>query len=269
MAKEISIYEPINADRDAGNRIAEQMIREAVSGNARSAARSLGKVRNLNIAYVNIEALESHVWLYPIFSGNYHFEEVEHMIQIDGVTGKLFIEVPKSVKKKRFLKFAKIAGIVLAAIATLSLLVGGINQTFFSRKIQSTPVNQSMSESSIEHSDSSPSSKETSRSQALPLSALGGAWEGSTGDFVITFELGNDCEIRKKCGTFSIPEFSLSGDVFIMSVDDGVYEFRTMNLSNGETSQASWEYLQLRWDGKLNYHSEGPYGVSDAILEKK
>jgi len=100
------------------------------------------------------------------------------------------------------------------------------------------------------------------------ITGLAGSWEGFTGKFHIIFHLGSECKLHEKCGTFEIPEFSLSGDVFFVSVDGTIYGFETANLSSGQPS-ADYEYLQLMDDGRLFYSTTGSGVTSEAFLERK
>ncbi len=94
---------------------------------------------------------------------------------------------------------------------------------------------------------------------AEPITELGGIWEGKTANFSIIFNLASLCELGVKCGTFEIPDFSLSGDVTFIAVDGNIYEFKTSNLSyyvEGE-GKVVYEYLQVLPDGTLKYHTSG------------
>lgn len=105
--------------------------------------------------------------------------------------------------------------------------------------------------------------------QDMTITGLGGTWEGSAGVFHITFVLDSVCELNVKCGTFEIPEFSLTGDIIFVDVDGDKYEFKTTNLSSGEPSGALYEYLQILDDGTLRYVTTGPDSFNQAVLTKK
>ncbi len=100
------------------------------------------------------------------------------------------------------------------------------------------------------------------------ITELAGTWEGDTGNFHITFILESDCRLNEKCGTFEIPEFSLTGDVSIVDVNGGIYEFKASNLSSGQAGN-EYEYLQVLEDGNLRYHTEGSGVTNEAILYRK
>jgi pyrimidine-specific ribonucleoside hydrolase len=105
--------------------------------------------------------------------------------------------------------------------------------------------------------------------QAMTITELGGTWEGSTGVFHITFVLDPVCELNVKCGSFEIPEFSLTGDITFVDIDGDKYEFKATNLSSGEPSGALYEYLQIMEDGTLRYVTTGPDSINEAILTRK
>jgi len=92
-----------------------------------------------------------------------------------------------------------------------------------------------------------------------PIIELGGIWEGKTANFRIIFDLAPRCELGVKCGTFEIPDFSLSGDVTFIAVDGNIYEFKTSNLSYvlEGGGKVTYEYLQVLSDGTLKYYTSG------------
>ncbi len=105
--------------------------------------------------------------------------------------------------------------------------------------------------------------------QGMTITGLGGTWEGFTGEFHISFVLDPLCELNVKCGTFEIPEFSLTGDITFVAIDGDVYEFEATNLSSGVPSGALYEYLQLLEDGTLRYVTTGPDSINEAFLTRK
>ena len=100
------------------------------------------------------------------------------------------------------------------------------------------------------------------------ITELAGTWQGFTGNFHIIFTLGPACKLNQKCGTFEIPEFSLSGDVTFVKLDGDLYEFKATNISSGQPGN-DYEYLQVLGDGRLKYHTQGSGVTSEAILEKQ
>ncbi len=102
------------------------------------------------------------------------------------------------------------------------------------------------------------------------LADLAGTWEGSTtGNFQITFYLGSDCELNKPCGTFEIPDFSLTGDITFVNITGNIFEFKASNFSLDSVSPAVYEYLELLDDGTLKYVTQGEEGGNEGILYRK
>jgi hypothetical protein len=101
------------------------------------------------------------------------------------------------------------------------------------------------------------------------IKGLGGTWEGFAGVLHITFVLDPVCELNAKCGTFEIPEFSLTGDITFVDIDGDIYEFKATNLSCGEPSGVLYKYLQFLEDGTLRYVTTGPDSVNEAVLTRE
>ena len=145
--QDIFVLQPNQTDANSGYKKAEILVHELIKRNARSSASKFGKVRDLQIAYVNIENVESRTWLYPIYIGSYDYEEATNVIQIDGITQKLFVEVPQSVKNKRIMRVAKIVGVIAAIALALFLIVLGINS--LSALFNTNSVSQGLAATSI------------------------------------------------------------------------------------------------------------------------
>ena len=112
-------------------------------------------------------------------------------------------------------------------------------------------------------------SRETSAAaQETLITELAGTWTGFTGHFHITFYLNEVCRLNEKCGTFEIPEFSLTGDVTIVNITGNIYEFKGTNMSSGQPGN-EYEYLQLLEDGTIKYHTEGSGTTNEAILYRQ
>jgi hypothetical protein len=122
----IFIFQPKNLGDGAGHQIAERIVQDEVYNDARRTASGLGRVKDLRISQVHVDGLDVRTWLYPVFLGSYIYENKLHQIEIDGVTGKLHIVVPESVKAKRTKKIMKIVGIVLAIVLALAIVIGGV-----------------------------------------------------------------------------------------------------------------------------------------------
>ncbi len=104
--------------------------------------------------------------------------------------------------------------------------------------------------------------------QAPIITELAGTWEGFTGTFHITFILGNECVLNEKCGTFEIPEFSLTGDITFVNINGNKFGYKATKISSGQPGNA-YEYLQLLDDGTLKYYTTDLNTSNEAILSKK
>jgi inosine-uridine nucleoside N-ribohydrolase len=103
----------------------------------------------------------------------------------------------------------------------------------------------------------------------LTVSGLGGRWEGFTGGYTIIFNLDQDCELNTVCGTFEIPDFTLTGDITFIEIDGDSLQFLATNFSHGTPNEDLVEYLQVLDDGTLRYISIGPDNTSEAILTRR
>ena len=98
---------------------------------------------------------------------------------------------------------------------------------------------------------------------------MGGTWRGTIeGGTTITFQLDNSCKFNTVCGTFDIPDYSISGDVMFLGKVDDSYEFMTVNLSNGEPTIANFESLELLPNGNLLFYSDGPDWLHETELSR-
>ena len=77
-----------------------------------------------------------------------------------------------------------------------------------------------------------------------------------------------ECKLNEICGTLEIPEFSLTGDVAFVDINNNVYDFNVSNLSSGQQSN-NYEDLQLQDDGRLFYYTTGSGVTGEAVLERK
>jgi len=114
---------------------------------------------------------------------------------------------------------------------------------------------------------SAPEAPAASESDII-ITRLGGTWEGFTGNFHITFFIEPECKLNEKCGTFEIPEFSLTGDISFVDVNSNLFEFKVSNTSF-DVPNADYESLQLLDDGTLLYSTTGSGVTNEAILEMK
>lgn len=116
VPSDIKVFQPNSVDETAGKKIVEDLARNSLNRDADSCASRMGRVRDLRIGYVNIEKVSVRHWLYPIFVGTYEFEGKSHLIQVDGITGKVFVETPPSISSARWNETLKFIGILLGII---------------------------------------------------------------------------------------------------------------------------------------------------------
>lgn len=109
---DILIFEPEAVGNEAGLELAETTLRDALHKDGYNSASSLGQVRNFKIGHVNIESKEARTWLYPIYVASYKFGDKEYLIEMDGITGKLDVEIPGAVQAKRILKWLAILAVI-------------------------------------------------------------------------------------------------------------------------------------------------------------
>lgn len=111
---DILIFEPEVVGNEAGLALAEKHLEKSVYDDGYNSASGLGQVRNFKLGYVNIESKGARTWLYPIYVANYNYGEQEYLIEMDGITGKLHIEIPGAVRAKRIFKWLAIVAAIAA-----------------------------------------------------------------------------------------------------------------------------------------------------------
>ena len=78
---DILVLQPNSIGDFEGQKLANNLVCQAVKQDAQSAASRLGRVRDLQLAYVNVEDVKARTWLYPIFLGGYYFEDAFHLVE--------------------------------------------------------------------------------------------------------------------------------------------------------------------------------------------
>lgn len=117
---DIAIFQPRSTENFAGVELAKNLVASKVRSDANYNASQLGKVKDLQVAYVQVHKASASLWLYPIFVGDYIFDDQSHLIQIDGVTGQVYVEVPKRIRNQRLIEIAKW---IVAVIAVIGVVV--------------------------------------------------------------------------------------------------------------------------------------------------
>lgn len=125
---DVLVFAPERIEHEAGLSRAKDAVVSALNSDANAAASGLGRVRDLRLGYVNIERHEARTWLYPIYSSKYEYEGSSHLVEVDGITGKVFVEVPKSVRSQRTAHGLRTAAIISIPILIVFLLIYLANQ---------------------------------------------------------------------------------------------------------------------------------------------
>lgn len=114
------ILRPQSTSISAGRSLAEKLLKDELQSKAHRSARSMGdETRNINVGYVQTANVAVRTWLYPVYIGYYDYQAERLPVQIDGVTGKIWGDVPRDVKAKRFRD-----QMIIAAIVAVALLIG-------------------------------------------------------------------------------------------------------------------------------------------------
>jgi hypothetical protein len=118
----IFVLQPKSMGDQAGQSLAKKMVEIETEQDGKYAARSLGHMRNYRAGYIQVESVDARAWLYPIYFATYQYEQEHLWVQLDGITGQVHIDVPKSVKNKRLLQWFIIFSVVGVVILILILL---------------------------------------------------------------------------------------------------------------------------------------------------
>ncbi len=93
-----------------------------------SEADTLGdKVKNVHISDEVISTLKYNLYLYPIITSSFEYQNEQHILEIDGITGKLYVEVPKTIKTARLKRTAKLVVISTALLIAVTLIINLIH----------------------------------------------------------------------------------------------------------------------------------------------
>ncbi|MEM7125010.1 MAG: hypothetical protein AAF702_01705 [Chloroflexota bacterium] len=119
QASKYNVITPLSIRRDSGQNTAKLATEDEVRSDAYSIARRMGYVRDLQVGYIQTSDLESEAWLYPMYLGHYKHGSEQLQIQLDGVTKKIWGEIPSEVKSLRRKDLIRITSIVIVAIAVI------------------------------------------------------------------------------------------------------------------------------------------------------
>ncbi|MCA9917097.1 MAG: hypothetical protein KC445_04050 [Anaerolineales bacterium] len=118
--KEIEKYDiipPLQTEAGIGQRLAEEITRRKTEDEAHTIASQMGQVKNLQVVNVHTQNIQAYLWFYPLLLGSYEYDDAFWQLQIDGVTGQMWGEVPKSIKSKQWKDRIVILLVVLAIAA--------------------------------------------------------------------------------------------------------------------------------------------------------
>jgi len=102
LAAQFYSLQPASVLSSDGRKKSEDILRETLTQNANDIARDMGPVRNLQIVNIQIQNLSARLWGYPLLVGSFTYKDEEQLaIEIDALTGEIYVDVPKSVKSSR------------------------------------------------------------------------------------------------------------------------------------------------------------------------
>lgn len=119
--KELTITDPTHSSLTSLNGIAKDLVKKSIESDVTQKTHRLGRVRDLSINMPSFESLDIQHWLYPIYFGEYTYQDEILAVQIDGVTGQIWADLPQQVKSqrlKRNITFGAI-GIFIISIALI------------------------------------------------------------------------------------------------------------------------------------------------------
>ena len=100
---------PISTSINEGRKIARNLVFESLAEDAKKSAKhgvySLHKVTIYDETFISLGA---KMWLYPQYVSVYEYGGESYVVQVDGITKKLFIQKPKGLQGKQFAQNVKI-----------------------------------------------------------------------------------------------------------------------------------------------------------------
>jgi len=120
-----TVYQPQNTTGLDGIDRARVEVIEQLQTDANIMAGRMGdRVRDLVLANIQVTGLKARTWLYPIWLGTYQYDDEELIIQVDGITGEVWADIPKAVKDLRNQEFwGKAAFITIVVIIVIVALL--------------------------------------------------------------------------------------------------------------------------------------------------
>lgn len=118
------VLEPEAADRASGLKLARNVVYAQLQNDSLASAERLGRVRDIRLGDASIKGVNAQIWLYPMFVGTYDYAGDSYSVEVDGVTGKLHVDTPTSVKNQRAFEVFRWA--VIFAVIFIAVLIGGL-----------------------------------------------------------------------------------------------------------------------------------------------
>lgn len=118
-----NVIAPASANGTAGKHAAQLAVEDALRNKARSIASGMGSVRDLQVGYVQTSNEQFETWLYPMYLGYYAAGNEQLPIQIDGITKKIWAEIPSGVKDLRRKDRNRKIAYGIATLITLAIFI--------------------------------------------------------------------------------------------------------------------------------------------------
>jgi hypothetical protein len=207
---------PERMDHEAGLALGKDAVLSALKSDAHHIASRLGRVRDLRLGHVNVESLDARTWLYPIYAGRYDYEGYSHLVEVDGITGKVYVEVPRSVSSQRMKHRLKIAlYVAIPMIIALVVILAWQNRDYLAPQ-PTTRVPEMVPPATAVPVMPPPATLDA-QSDTLDASYTG-RWTGwvnqpeATQRYSTILTLAN-CKSNEVCGTVVYPELSCGGEL--------------------------------------------------------
>ena len=117
----INIYDIIEFDKNEKYFI--ENTKDKIIEDITKQSKKLGdKVKDIDITNLKSSNLKYELKLYPIIISSFIYDKKEHKLEIDGITGELYVEIPVTIKSKIFKYKLKVFLIVLGFMAILGVV---------------------------------------------------------------------------------------------------------------------------------------------------
>ena len=106
---------------DGVERRLDQLLTEVAADIARANARRAGSVKSVETSPISCGDKSLWVTLYPVWLSRYTHKERIRAVQVDGHTGRIYVDVPAAVRFKRFVKGALMVGAAILALVAVDM----------------------------------------------------------------------------------------------------------------------------------------------------